>query len=385
MKKLIRLIVFIGLVVAIVLYASGVFQTGKVEPGRTVEPAGAPAPAAVAQAERARVPLREDAVGTIQSRRSVEVAAQVTARVVTVTREAGESIKAGEPLVMLDDRAFAARLAQARDALSVAKAGLDRSKQAKVSADAMAKQAKANYERVQKLLERGVATTEMMELAEARYLQTEAAVAEAVAAIAAADAGVLQARNVVAEAEVALGHTRIPAPISGAVAERTAEPGDLALSGRTLLVLLDPSSLRLEAQVREGLIGRIRKGDRFDLQIPAVGRTVPGVVDELIPAADPLSRTFRVRVNFDAPGGVHPGMFARLRIPLGEREVVRVPAAAVARVGQLETVLLEREAGRWQRRLVTTGTAFADGTVEVLSGLKGGERVGLERESERDR
>ena len=54
-----------------------------------------------------------------------------------------------------------------------------------------------------------------------------------------------------------------------------------------------------------------------------------------------------------------------------------MPAPAVVRVGQLETVLLEQEAGRWQRRLVTTGAAFPDGTVEVLSGLKGGEKVGL--------
>jgi hypothetical protein len=69
-------------------------------------------------------------------------------------------------------------------------------------------------------------------------------------------------------------------------------------------------------------------------------------------------------------------MFGRLRLPVGQRQVVRIPAAAVVRVGQLETVLLEWE-GRWERRLVTTGNALAEGAVEVLSGLAGGETIGL--------
>jgi len=73
---------------------------------------------------------------------------------------------------------------------------------------------------------------------------------------------------------------------------------------------------------------------------------------------------------------VYPGMFGRLRLPVGEREVVRVPAAAIERIGQLETVLLLGD-GSWSRRLITTGAAFPDGAVEVLSGLAGGETIGL--------
>ena len=83
-----------------------------------------------------------------------------------------------------------------------------------------------------------------------------------------------------------------------------------------------------------------------------------------------------MRVNLSAAPGVYPGMFGRLRLPVGEREVVRVPAAAVERVGQLETVLLQGD-GRWSRRLITTGAALPDGAVEVLSGLAGGETIGL--------
>jgi len=73
---------------------------------------------------------------------------------------------------------------------------------------------------------------------------------------------------------------------------------------------------------------------------------------------------------------VYPGMFGRLRIPLGEREVVALPADAVVRVGQLETVTVKVE-DHWERRLVQTGLALDDGRIEVLSGLGGGEQVGL--------
>jgi len=83
-----------------------------------------------------------------------------------------------------------------------------------------------------------------------------------------------------------------------------------------------------------------------------------------------------VRVTFEEQAGVYPGMFGRLRLPAGRREVVALPAAAIVRVGQLETVEVHQD-GRWVRRLVTTGQPLAGGGVEILSGLEGGEEVGI--------
>jgi RND family efflux transporter MFP subunit len=311
---------FLALILGVVLYAAGAFERGRVRPGRLPAPRGLPAPAATAVAARGMVPVVEEAVGTVRSRRRVAVSAQVTARILQIAAQVGENVRAGAPLVVLDDSDFAARFAQAR----------------------------AQYERVRGFLARQAATAEQMEAAEAAYL----------------------------EAKAAVEHTRIAAPIDGIVAERHAEPGDLAVPGLPLLVVLDPTALRLEAQVREGIIGRIAPGTHLAVELPAVGTSVEGTVAEILPSADPRSRTFEVRVNFDPVAGVYPGMFGRLRFPVGEREVVQVPAAAVERVGQLETVLVE-SGGRWTRRLITTGAALGGGAVEVLSGLAGGETVGL--------
>lgn len=291
-----------------------------IAPGTAPEPPSLPAPARIAVAERAATPIFEDAVGTVRSLRQVTVAAQVTARVVSVQARVGDRVTAGAPLVLLDDGDFVARFTRAR----------------------------AQYERVKGFLAKQAATAEQMETAGAEFQQ----------------------------AKTAMEHTRITAPVDGIVAERQVEPGDLAVPGRPLLAVLDPTALRLEARVREGSIARIQPGAKLSVSIPAANIAVEGTVAEVLPSADPRSRTFEVRVNFGARPDVHPGMFGRLRLPVGERDVVRVPAAAVERVGQLETVVVRDETG-WRRRLVTTGAPLADDAVEILSGLHGGETVGL--------
>jgi len=307
-----------GLLVALsMLWAAGAFHRGRAHTA-TSEADDSPAPGATAVAERLTRPLHEDAMGTIESRRRVVIAAQVTGRILTVDTDVGRSVDAGAPLLSIDARDLEAAFAQA----------------------------KAHHARTARFLAKGAATRADMEAAETAFVQ----------------------------ARTALGHARITAPIAGVVAERHVEAGDLAWPGRPLLVVLDPTALRLTAAVREGLIATVAPGTTLRVDLPAAATSLDGTVSEIQPSADPQSRTFTVRVDLPAAEGIHPGMFGRLRLPVGEREVVRVPADAVARVGQLETVRTRID-DRWQRRLVTTGTRFEDGTVEVLSGLTGGETI----------
>jgi len=291
--------------------------------------------------------------------------------------DAGQRVTQGKPLLDLDDRELAARLAEAKEGLAQARAARERAVQAKARGEAARVQARKRYERVQELFQAKAATDVEMEAAEAGFLEADAGVAEAEAAVAAGDAQIQMATQVVTQAEVALGYAKIEVPIDGVVSMKAVEEGDLAWPGKTLLEILDPSDLRLEAQVREGLISRVEDGTEFEIDLPALGKTLTGMVSEVCPTADPRSRTFRVRVEFDAVRGVHPGMFGRLRIPLEPREAVTVPSAAVRRAGQLESVIVDAGGGRWERRIVTTGRALTGDRVEVLSGLAGGETVGL--------
>lgn len=367
---------FLAFTAVVVLWAAGAFRGGLVEPGRGPSPEGLAPPAATAVAGRIPVPVHDDAVGTVQSRSRVAVAAQVMARVLEIRASVGDAVRKGDALIVLDDREFRARADQAREAVAAAEAAKAQAGQARTRAGAELARAEASRDRVRSFLGKGAATDEQMEAAESAFLQARAAVAEAEAAVSLAGARAAQARQVAAETEVALGYARVAAPQGGVVVERAAEPGDLAVPGAPLLVLLDPVALRLEARVREGLVSRVRPGDVLEIAVPAAGRAVRGVVANVVPAADPRTRSFEVRVDFGAVEGVYPGMFGRLRLPAGTREAVHVPAAAVTRVGQIATVAV-REEGGWFRRLVTIGRDLGEGRVEVLSGLAGGETVGM--------
>ena len=94
-----------------------------------------------------------------------------------------------------------------------------------------------------------------------------------------------------------------------------------------------------------------------------------------MPEADAESRTFAVKVTGPCPPGVYAGMFGRLTIPLDAMEVLVVPADAVRRVGQLDIVDVAAE-GTLSRRAVRLGRRI-EGRVEVLSGLREGERVAV--------
>lgn len=380
MKKLISTLAFLALIVGIVLYAAGAFSGERVASDEHVVPPPAEAPPPLsAAAEEIDAPVYEDAVGTVESSLNVSVSAQVTARVRKVAAEAGGTVEAESDIIWLDDREMQAQRAQAVEAVTQAKAARDRAVQAKARAEAVLVQARKGYERVKSLADARAATPEQLEQAEAAWLQAQAGVAEADAVIAVGAARVQQAEEALSGTEIALGHATIAAPLTGVVAMKDVEPGDLALPGKTLLEVLDPQKLRLVAQVREGLVGQIDRGDELQVLLPALDlpRKVMGRVAEVCPTADPVTRTFRVRIDLDPLPGLRPGMFGRLRIPMGERRVVQIPRLAVTRTGQLATVRV-KTGDRWERRMVTLGVPLADGNVEVLSGLVAGESVGYE-------
>ncbi|MEN8151113.1 MAG: efflux RND transporter periplasmic adaptor subunit [Planctomycetota bacterium] len=336
------------------LFLQGTFDTSKVGPGTEVE---APETTQglggnrVVAVETRKVPVYSEAVGTVRSRRTTRVSPRLMGTILTIAVKQGDAVAKDDLIATIDDREVAARLAAARADL--------------VSAEAALTQAQAAWERTRQLHSRDAATKEQLEGATARHDSAKAAVA-----------GAKEAVNV---AEVVAGYAEIRAPVAGVVAERFAEPGDLALPGRPLLTIQDPNNLRLEADVREYLIAHLAVGGdvvaRFDAPLSVDYETI---VDERAPEADPATRTFLVKAALPADAKVRPGNFGRLRFRTGEREVLLVPAAAVRKIGQLETVHVVEEGDRVLIRHVRTGRAHrgAGGdTLEVLSGLARGERV----------
>ncbi|MBI9080948.1 MAG: efflux RND transporter periplasmic adaptor subunit [Pseudodesulfovibrio sp.] len=334
-------------------------------------------PETTTMAEKVLLPRLYEGVGTVQAKTDIRVESQVTGRVLKVLVRPGDKVQAGDDLIVLDSRVMQARLERSEQAKASVTSMTGQARDSLAGAKAAFSKAESTYKRMSQLFGQKVVTAEEVEKAESVFLQAQARLSQAKEEIVAAQARTREAGKVVQEAEIGLGYTTIKAQESGEVAKRLAEPGDLAFPGKELITLHTGGSLQLEAMVRESLIGRVRLGDTLTVVVTALEGDEPiiGTVDEIEPLADPVTRSFLVKARLPLVPGLYPGMFGRLLVPLGEEEAVLIPEVAVIRVGQLETVMI-KSGDEWQSIYVRTGEVHGD-RVDILSGLSGGETVGI--------
>lgn len=276
----------------------------------------------------------EEVVGSVQSHQRAEIGPKVGGRVERIDVVPGSVVKAGDLLVLLDDRELQARLDQATATLE---------------------QADNDLRRFTGLLEQDSVTQAEFDAVQARQRIARAAKAEA---------------------ETMLAYTRIVAPFDGVITHKNAEVGDLALPGRSLVVLEDPNALRLDADVPEALIGQVRQGAMLPVTVTSLGEPIQGRVSEIAPAADPQSRTFRVKLDLPDTDGLRLGQFGRVAVPVPGQAALSVPSGAVVVRGQMELVFVIDD-GTARLRLVKTGKTLGD-HVELVSGVEEGERVVVE-------
>lgn len=360
------------LLIGLILYMSGFFSTGKIGPEDTRARAPAhPVGEEQVAARKIALPQYYEAVGTLQTRTTARIESQLTGRVEQVAVRPSDLVHKGALLVKIDDRTLQSRYQQARQNFNAEVQQKVQAERAIEAARATETRVLAEYERIRSFLEAQAATQQEMEAIEAEREQTQAALAQAVAALVAAKAGIEGARQRVDETAVALDYARILAPMNAQVVERHVDPGDLAMPGKVLLTLQGEEALQLEALVPESLIERLSLDQ--DVKVRVADRSVKGIVEEIVPSADPLTRSFVVKVALSERQGLFTGMFGRLRVPLDARPAVMVPTAAVLRVGQLDMVQVVEEE-RIKTLLVTTGIRMED-EIEILSGLNGDEQL----------
>lgn len=164
---------------------------------------------------------------------------------------------------------------------------------------------------------------------------------------------------------------RIAAPFDGRILRRDAEPGDLAQVGKILFVLADPASLRITADIDERDAGRMRAGlDALVRSDAFPGRQFPARVVEFTPQGDATARVFRARLRLDPDSALRPGMTVEVNIVLERRDRAVLAPANSVRDGALWVVA----EGRARRRPVQAGVQGGD-RIEIRSGLRAGEQV----------
>src|SRR6267378_3941988 len=221
----------------------------------------------------------------------VPILPKVGGYVLEVRTDENRSVKAGDTLVVLDDRDYKARLGQAEADLAVALAGV--SNRARVGqaeaqvaqAQANAEKAHADLERIKPLAEKEIMPKQALDAAEAGARAADAALAAAQAALLGADARVAAARAARDQAALNLSYTRITAPSEGVVSKKTVELGQLVQPGQPLMSEVPLSDVWVTANLKETQTADVTPGDPVDFSVDAYGgRHFSGHVESLSPA-----------------------------------------------------------------------------------------------------
>lgn len=290
--------------------------------------------------------------GVVEAVRQTTLAAQVAGAVIALPVKAGDRVQAGQVLVRLDARA----------ADQTAAAGAAQVRAARAALDAAARE----FERQQQLFAKNYISRAALDRAEAQYKSTQA---EAAAQLASAGAARTQS-----------DFYMVRAPYAGVVADVDVVLGDMAMPGRKLLTVYDPTALRVTAAIPQTVAARLAGDLQPQAEVPGVGARITPARAQLLPTVDPATHTQELRLDLPAgTTGVAPGMFARAWLPVAGGGGARlfVPAQAVLRRAELTAVYVVGTDGKPMLRQVRLGPA--DGNrLEVLSGVSAGERVALD-------
>jgi RND family efflux transporter MFP subunit len=325
--------------------------------------------ARVVESQEQQVPVNLRSTGTVHARETAVVSAQVMGRIQQVLVREGDSVRAGQTLVVLDDAALRASVEQAQ-------AGVKAAQNAQAAAQTNAALAASTLDRYKQLeSEKSVSPQEMDEVSR----RAEAAAANLEAVRAQTDA----ARAQESGARTMMSYTRLVAPFAGVVTARMADPGTMAAPGVPLLQVDQAGALQLDATVDESAIGAIHKGMKVQVAIDGGSSTnLAGTVAEIVPAADPSSHSFLVKIDLPSSSQTRAGMYGTAEFANGARQAILIPRSAVVSRGSLNCVYVLDGQGIAQLRYITLGAAQGN-FVEVLSGVSADEKL-VDVPSDRD-
>jgi HlyD family secretion protein len=316
-----------------------------------------------------------NASGYVVAQRKAALAAKATGRLEWLGVEEGSRVKKGEIIARLEGRDSEAMQKQAAAAVTSAAA-------LREQADVEFRDALRNLKRIKELLSQGVVSQADFDAAEARENRSKAA-------LAAAAANLTVSRAALDGADVSFDYTKIRAPFDGVVLTKNADVGDIvtplgaaANAKASVVTIADLYSLRVEADVSESSLEKVKKGQSCEILLDALPQDrFNGVVHSIVPTADRSKATVMVKVSFlERDSRILPEMSAKVafleRPVKGEEQKPRImlpKTALIKRDNKSYVYLLSGDAVT--EALVETGAAEG-GLIEV-KGVKVGDKVAL--------
>jgi len=317
-----------------------------------------------------------NSTGYVVAQRKAAIASKATGRLEWLGVAEGSRVKAGDVIARLDNRDVVAQAGSADANVRAARAALEQ-------AQAEERDAQAQHKRNVDLLGKGFVSASAVDTTKARADRAIAGVANARAAIGAAEAN---ARN----AQVAVDYTLIRAPFDGVILSKSANVGDMvtpfssaADSKGAVVTMADMGTLEVEADVSESSLGKIKVDMPAEITLDALPNDrFRGRISRMVPTVDRAKATVMTKVKFDAiDPRILPEMSAKVSFlsqdvtPDQQKPLVAVSADAFAQRDGRTVVFVVRN-GKAAMVPVTPGVKVGDLTA-VTGDVKSGERAVL--------
>ena len=293
----------------------------------------------------------------VEAVRQTTLSAQVPGAIISLGVKAGDVVKAGQELLRIDARS-ASQNAVASDA------------QVDAAQSAMNVAAK-DYERQKQLFQKQYISQSALDRAQAQWQAAQAQVKAQ-----RAQAGVARTQS---------GFFIVNAPYAGVISDVPVALGDMAMPGRALVTMHDPSALRVTAAVPQSVAATMGDASLIQFELPGLPGLLRPTQVQVLPVVDAATHTVQVRLGLPAGlKGVTPGLFARIWLPTGpssgaiaQGEHFYVPASAVVRRSEMTGLYVVNPEGLAVLRQVRLGSTKGD-LVEILSGVSKGDKVAVD-------
>jgi RND family efflux transporter MFP subunit len=302
MKKIILAVVIMALI------TGGVFVIidKQKELSTLPKPSSQPPAVQIATAAAGSIDVKSRQIGEVQAYVQADLAPRITGYILSITKREGDPVTKGEIVCTIDDRELTKR-AESTQAEMLA------TKQRLAGARSVYETQRSVTERDEKLYAAGAISKEALE-------RSRSSLHSAKAAVDAYNESINGLERNVEAARLQVGYSRIEAPFPGIVTKRWADPGDLAVPGKAILTIQQPSPVKVVVQVPQELIGGMRPGTKLllnngssTLQVlvtrvyPALGKNLLGSVEVVLPKSPfgfPVGSTVAVDIVTATAAGV---------------------------------------------------------------------------------
>jgi len=303
-------------------------------------------PVQVAEARLTRLQKVLELTGEIKPAAVVDVCPKMGGETIEkIYVETGDYVKKGDLIAVLDDDVINAQLEEAAAGLAAAKSGVKQSEANLQTCSANLKSSKANLDlmgkerlRVERLYQAGVVSEQEMDRIKSQYevaeAQYNAAKAQYKAALESKNLAINQverAKAALKQLQIVCEEYKIYAPISGFVAARYVDQGNRTNPAQPIIRISQEDELKIVCSITEKDFPQLKKGMKAEVTVDAFpGKIFEGTVSVISPTIDPSTRTAEIEIRIpNEKYKLRSGMFARIKLYLGEKKALTVPTVAL--------------------------------------------------------